>query len=299
VRNADTKEPITAGTIFEAASLSKIVVAHAALQQVSAGALDLDEPLSRFAGPILHSDVGSSAITTRHVLSHTTGLPNWRRDEFPLKIYFQPGSRFSYSGEGFVYLQSALEKLARDSLNEIMKKLVFQPFGMHHSSFLWQERFSNNFASPHNDDGQPATKFRPIAANAAYSLHTTAADFARFIAAALRGDRLAPEIAQLWITPQIHAPKGRYEALESTPPETDDSVAWGLGWGLEPRRGNVFQWGSNVGATAFAIGSPEKGSALCAFANSNTGLDIMPSIVETLLPGDHPSFAWLGLVSTS
>jgi CubicO group peptidase (beta-lactamase class C family) len=77
VRDIRTKEPVNAGTVFEAASLSKPVVAYAALQLVDPGKLDLDEPLSHIV-PVLVPDE-SSDITARHVLTHTTGLPNWNR----------------------------------------------------------------------------------------------------------------------------------------------------------------------------------------------------------------------------
>src|SRR5688572_20487751 len=122
VRNADARQPVSAETVFQAASLSKPVFAHAVLQLVDAGMLQLDEPLSRFVPPLAPDDPACLRITARHVLSHTTGLPNWRRDEYPLRTYFPPGSRFSYSGEAFVYLQSVIEGLTGEPLEAIMKR---------------------------------------------------------------------------------------------------------------------------------------------------------------------------------
>ena len=87
VRNIETGAPVDAHTVFESASLSKPAVAHAALQLVDAGQLDLDEPLSRFVGQLVPRDPASASITARHVLSHTTGLPNWRRNDVPLRTY--------------------------------------------------------------------------------------------------------------------------------------------------------------------------------------------------------------------
>jgi len=74
------------------------------------GKLDLDTPLVKYMPG--RYDVGDDPrldqITARHVLSHTTGFPNWRpRGDKILKMYFTPGNRFSYSGEGFVYYRKS------------------------------------------------------------------------------------------------------------------------------------------------------------------------------------------------
>lgn len=299
VRNLDTGAPVDSQTVFEAASLSKPVVAHAALQLVDDGKLDLDEPLSRLAGPLVPHDPASATITVRHVLSHTTGLPNWRRNDVPLRTYFPPGSRFSYSGEGFVYLQSALERLTGDPLATVLQRCVFDPLGMKNSSFIWRDSFDGDAAFGHDSAGKVEAKFKPDRANAAFSLHTTAIDYGRFVVAAMEGALLSEKAARLWTEPQIPTPKGRFEALESTPPETEAGVYWGLGWGLELDAKAFFHWGANPGMTAFVLAMPAKRAAFVVFMNSDTGLNIVPSIVERTMQGQHPAMSWLGLPHNS
>ena len=295
VRNIETGAPVDAHTVFESASLSKPAVAHAALQLVDAGQLDLDEPLSRFVGQLVPRDPASASITARHVLSHTTGLPNWRRNDVPLRTYFPPGSRFSYSGEGFVYLQSALERLTGERLDIILQRNVLAPLGMNNSSFVWQDSFAENAAFGHDRKGKVEAKFKPDRANAAFSLHTTSSDYGRFVVAAMEGTLLSEGAARLWMEPQIATPRGRFEALESIPPETEPGVYWGLGWGVEPDAKAFFHWGANPGMTAFVLAMPTKHAAFVVFMNSDTGLNIVPGIVEYLMQGQHPALSWLGL----
>ncbi|MFC0010280.1 serine hydrolase domain-containing protein [Devosia nitrariae] len=293
VRHMRTTDPVDADTVFEAASLSKPLVAYAVLHLVDAGRIDLDEPLSRIVPAVIPNDHEAAAITARHVLTHTTGLPNWRREEYPLRIYFPPGSRFSYSGEGFLYLQSAVEHLPGEPLDNLMRKLVFEPLGMERSAYTWEERFEENFAAAHDDKGNAYEKFKPSVANAAYSLHTTAVEYSRFLVATIGNSGLSKPIHEEWLAPQAHVPVGRFEALESTPPETDPGVAWSLGLGLEVETGTWFHWGSNLGASAFAVVNAR--SAFVLFANSNSGLSLVPQILGEFLPGDHPALSWLGL----
>ena len=128
VTNAETKAPVTGSTVFEAASLSKPVFAYAVLKLVDGGKFDLDKPLNQYLSG--NYDVGDdprlNQITARRVLTHTTGFPNWRPNGSPvLKIFFTPGEKFSYSGEGFVYLAKAVEHLAGEPFDAFMKKKWF------------------------------------------------------------------------------------------------------------------------------------------------------------------------------
>jgi CubicO group peptidase (beta-lactamase class C family) len=135
--------------VMNAASLVKQVVAHLALELVD----ELDEPV-----------VGG--ITVRHVLTHTTGLPNWRPPGKPLEALRPPGQRWGYSGEGFVLLQRHLERRTGKAITALADQRVFQPLQMADSYLAEPEPGFHGY--------------RP--------LMTTAADYGRFLAYVLRVD---------------------------------------------------------------------------------------------------------------
>jgi CubicO group peptidase (beta-lactamase class C family) len=293
VRNASTAAAVDADTILEAASLSKPIFAYAVLRLVDAGVLSLDTRLADHAPDYLPDDPRAAGITVRDVLRHTTGLPNWRNNEYRLKTYFPPGARFSYSGEGFVWLQRAVEAVSGEPLDALARRLVFEPLQMRRSSYVWQPEFDANHADPHDAALTPGTKGKPAAANPASSLHTTAADYARFLQAVLSGTGLQPATARLWLAPQVRLRRPCRQCLSDSLPEADQRVAWGLGWRLEPESGTFFHWGDNGRFKAFVIGSMAERSAVVAFANGENGMAIMPDLIHQLMPGDHPVFGWL------
>ena len=293
-RSAQARATVDKDTVFDAASLSKTVFAHAVLQLVDQGYLSLDVPLGDYLPHYVPGDDRVSSITARHVLSHSGGLPNWRNSDVPLKTYFQPGERFSYSGEGFLYLQKAIEAITGEKLHVLAERLVLQPFEMTRSSYTWNWSFDRNRAYPHDAFGRPALGGKPGEGNAAWSLQTTATDFARFLLSVLDGSRLQPETAQAWLRPHIDIHRPDIQNLASTEGEVATGVAWGLGWGLESAEGNFFHWGDNGAFKAFTIGSMQSQNALVCFLNGASGLSIMPELVAAaFMPGARASLAWL------
>ena len=143
--NDSAQTPLDTATIFEAASLSKPVFAYLVLRLADRGEFDLDRPLLEMLEyPRVAHDERSKRITARMVLSHGTGLPNWGGER--LTLQFDPGTAYGYSGEGFVFLQKAIERVTGRSLEALARREVFQPLGMTRSSFVWQERFAGNAA---------------------------------------------------------------------------------------------------------------------------------------------------------
>jgi CubicO group peptidase (beta-lactamase class C family) len=291
VRDIDSAKPVTDQTVFDVASLTKPMVAYAVLQLVDQGALDLDGPLTLYTTPVVPDDPASFRISARHILTHTSGLQNLRGKE-PLRIWFEPGVRYSYSSIGFMYLQRALEALTNETLEETMRRLVFVPLSMSSSSLVWDERFESDAAISH-ENGERLGKHRPLQANASYSLQTTAADYGRFVSAVLQGSRLKSDTYREWLRPTMNAPKDSALQLEDPSTELDAEIAWGLGWGLEPERSTFFQWGKMNGVRSFVLGSPKRKAGAVLLTNGNTGLRLVSSVADLVLAGEHPATRWL------
>ena len=296
VRHSRSPLSVDENTVFDAASLSKPIFAQVVLQLVDQGQLTLDTLLVDQLAGYIANDPRASSISVAHALSHSSGLPNWRTLEHPLRTYFSPGERFSYSGEGFLYLQRVVEALTGEPLEGLAQKLVFEPLGMTRSSFVWERRFEANRAYGHDVFGTPALGNKPGEANAAWSLQTCAVDYARFLIGALAGTRLRPATTQLALAPRIQVKHRGIESLGLSPEVPTTGVAWGLGWGLEPGAGTFFHWGANGPFTAFTIGSLQDRSAFVIFTNGASGLSIMPEIVAHFSSGERPSLVWLDFI---
>jgi CubicO group peptidase (beta-lactamase class C family) len=290
-RDQASADPVTPETVFPAASLTKPIVSYAVLQLADSGVLNLDEPLSRWTPQVVPDDPSSSLITLRHVLTHTCGLQNIRGKE-PVRMYFAPGSWFSYASMGFTFMQSAIEAVTGEALETTMQRLVFGPLGMRSSSLEWQDRFLTNMASPHEAEERIETH-RPAAANASYTLHTTAFDYGTFIAAVLGGARLKTSTWEKWLTADVMVPKGAIVHLRGAPAATETDIGWGLGWGVEPSQRAFFQWGKMSGVRAFALGSLDQQTGVVLLTNSNRGLRLMDDVTRDISPGNHAAIRWL------
>ncbi len=275
-------------TVFPAASLTKPVFAYGALMLVRDGMLDLDRSLSDYLKePYIQGDDRLQKITARMVLSHTTGFPNWRPGFWtgspkPLKIQFEPGTNFRYSGEGFNYLQLVVENITGKQLDIYMRDAVLNPLGMHDSWFVWNEIFKYKIAIPHNRWGRSVDKWywQPEKPMGAGTLFTTIEDYARFLSAMLSTvdsykhmayptQKLSPKYIEKMLQPQI---------------ERDNQLAWSLGWGLEEHEKDWFfwQWGDNPGIKHFAAGSRSRELAVVVFTNGQNGQKVCRPIVEAV-----------------
>jgi CubicO group peptidase (beta-lactamase class C family) len=297
VANSTTNQAVDENTIFEAASLSKPVFAYAVLKLVEKGKLDLDTPLVKYLSKsYLENDERANLITARMVLSHTTGFPNWAIGQ-PLKTQFNPGERFSYSGEGFVYLQRVVEHLTGQKLNDVMQKEVFEPLGMKDSSFVWLDKYENRKATGHDSAGKAKNLRKYTEANAAGGLHTTAADYAKFVIAILKGTGLKKETFKEMFKVQSKVDEACSNCIDNKPSgRLSSSIFWGLGWGLQQTgsRRSFWHWGDNNGDThCFVIASEKQRSGMVIFTDSANGHSIIPFIVEKIMGAKQPVSAWI------
>ncbi len=307
-KDAGTKLDDT--TVFAGASLSKTVFAYLTLLLANDGHIDLDEPLQDYLPqPLpnypnyadLENDARYRLITARMVLNHTTGLPNLRTatGDARLHIEFQPGSRFSYSGEGFRLLQFVIEAVTKTDIETLAHDRVFAPFGMRHTSFVWRKGFANTVAAPHNEFEWAADPDRPPTADAAGSLLTTAHDYARFLVGLLVAEDSQRGVVQRMLTPQVRITSARMFGAKGsalTPDSERKHLAWALGWGAfdTPNGRALFHTGHKAGAQNYAVVFPDRGIGIVLFSNSDNFESVAAEIVAAGIGDRESPFDWLG-----
>ena len=202
-------------------------------------------------------------ITARMVLSHTSGLT----EDPPNKILFTPGKKFSYSGEGYLYLQQVVEKISGLSTNDFMIKEVFKPLNMNNSSYIYKNTYNNLIVSPHNEFGEKVKWFMDLKkikrAHVAGSLFTTAEDYAKFL---------------------IGLSKDIYTHMLKTQIKITKKIYWGLGVGLEyvNRKKMLWHWGDSQTIRNFVSYDPKRGNGFVLFTNSANGLAILDELTTIL-----------------
>ena len=277
VKDSASKVPVDNDTVFEAASVSKTVFAYAAMKLCEKGVIGLDTPLTKYSPkPFLEGDPRLELITARHVLSHTTGFQNWRSDKEPLKIHFTPGEKFSYSGEGYSYLQSVVTHVTGQPIEPYMKANLLTPFGMTASGYAWNETFEKRMARPHDPKGKPLENNKPGAEAiaryaAAGELRTTPTDYAKFMIEVIdpkKSDafRLNKKSLEEMLRPQV---------------KVDDSTSWALGWKMHHgEKGNfIAHGGDNQGFHSFVVASVERKRGAIIMTNGENGNEVINKLV--------------------
>lgn len=274
-------------SVFEAASLSKPVFAIGVLTLVKRHKLDLDRALSDYlnhpyeheqnpfgTGPVdLVVDPRLKQVTARMVLSHTAGLPNWSRNQ-PLFFVSDPGERWIYSGEGYVYLQTVVESITGEPINVFLHEVVLQPLGMTHSSLEWQETFSRTMLPGHTTSGAPVPAEHFVHPLTSSTLYTTLNDYVRFVSRLLRPEPGSPFAM---------------EEMKQVVVRADLDLAWGLGLAAEGSSiPSFFHWGASPGFQCFFLCQPKTHRAVLFFTDSDNGLNLVDLVVARSVPGIHP-----------
>jgi CubicO group peptidase (beta-lactamase class C family) len=201
---------------------------------------------------------------------------------------FPPDSCFSYSGEGFVFLQRVVEKITGKTLNQVAKEEVFGPLNMTSSSYEWTNKFDTVSAFGNSADQIK----RHSNQNAAYSLLTNANDYTIFLQALVEGTGLKAKTQQLMLE---KATPGNW--FNHKPGEATNHIWWGLGVGIQDNEKGkaIWHWGDNGDFKAFYTVFPARHESLVYFTHNSRGLFIAPEIIDLFL-GKQTTWAikWIG-----
>ena len=217
--NVADQLPVTADTIFEGASTSKPMFGFFVMRLVEEGKLDLDRPLYEYyPHPDVASDPRHRDITARMVLSHRSGFPNWRdgEDDKQLRIHFEPGTDYLYSGEGYQYLAMVLREIEGTDwpgIEALFQAKVAEPLGLEHTVYVQTPYTRAHKAEPYDSNGdwidwRNSDWFLKEDGNfvAPASIHTESLEFSRWLQALMNQELLSAESYQELFKPHSSIP---------------------------------------------------------------------------------------------
>jgi CubicO group peptidase (beta-lactamase class C family) len=325
VRRAGESEPATPDTVYAAASLTKAVFTYVLLGLVQDGLLSLDRPVGEYFPLPNPEDPRAPKITAHHLLSHSGGWRNWRNNASqPLTADFEPGSKWSYSGEGFFFLQRVMEKLSGKSMGALTRDAVFGPLGMKRSSMVGLAELEPYQASGHNTRGEITPAFgRPTLIELRRAMAERGVSLE---AAKIEDEEQAIRTAEpsLPVLPNFLSPNAAASLLTTaadfglflrhlvtarrrggraasivelmmTPQiRCNEAVQWGLGVGLEDVGGRryAWQWGDNPGFKNFFYADAQHEQAMVVFTNGDHGARVYERVIRSMAGEDHPAFLW-------
>lgn len=271
----DGKTSASYNSLFNVASLTKPVTAMTVLRLVSLGKWNLDEPLDNYwIDPDIAKESCHKKLTTRLILSHQTGFPNWRwmNKNNKLNFEFEPGTKYQYSGEGFEYLRKAIENKFGKSLEELAKEYVFQPLEMNDSSYIWNEKKdTDRIVIGYDNNGKPYDIVKNKTSNAADDLTTTVEDYGKFLVAVMNNELLSSSVFEVMKTKQVKTKKNKY---------------FGLGWVIYDL-GNeeiaLAHDGSDKGVNTIFFLLPKTKKGLIIFTNVDDGHKVYRQIIKKYL----------------
>ncbi|MBI1932271.1 MAG: serine hydrolase [Ignavibacteriales bacterium] len=294
ISDAGTKTPVEENTMFEACSMSKPVFAMLALKLVQEGKLDLDTPLFNYYAEnfVSADDDYSKQITARMILTHTSGMPNWRMGDEerngPIPVYFKPGLKFNYSGEGIYYLQRVIENITKQPLEIFANDNLFDKLNLKSTSFVWRDNFDGQISTGHNSLGNCNERKKYLHANAAFTLYTTSNDYAKIILELMNSYKSKNSIISNNLITEMLSHQVRVESREVTerPGRNLGLLAFrGLGWAIDSTiTGDViYHSGANqTGFRCYSQFSPKDGSGIVIMTNGENGSELWTKLIKKI-----------------
>ena len=311
-RDVARHKPLTEDTVMAGCSFSKTVFAYMVMQLVEENVLDLDRPVFKYLPkPLpeyrnyrdLSTDDRYKKITARMILDHSTGFPNWRRftEDGRLAIFFEPGTRFAYSGEGIDLLGLVVEEVTRADLGKLMQRRVFAPLHMRRTSMTWQPAFESNYAIGYDEKGGPLGHNQRKHPDAAGSMDTTISDFAPFAQALLERRGLGAQTWQTMLSPQIriHSQQEFPTLSQETTAQNDGiQLSYGLGLGIfqTPYGKAYFKEGRDDGWENHFVAFDHNQTALVLMSNSSTADGTFKELLSFLIGDTFTPWEWEGYI---
>ncbi len=281
--------PATTRTLYNVASLTKPVFAETMLRLVADGQLTLDEPLSRYwVDPDLTADARTQQLTARIALTHRTGFANWRRETGGrLAFRADPGSVYGYSGEGMEYLARAAEKRTGLTLEQLVQRHLFDPFGMRDAGWPMRAAFEGRLAVPSGPDGSRREPDIAATASAADNLLITVGDYATFVARVMASDALPRWLRAERDSLQAVDPSGTQPCNPATNARCPRRGGYGLGWSVLEFEGETVLWhtGADWGERTMVFYVPARREGAVLFTNSFDGFNVIIPAGMALVSG--------------
>ncbi len=273
-------QPAPINTVWNVASMTKPITAVITLKLVNQGLWSLNEPIyNYYTDPDVANDPNSKLLTTRMILSHQSGLPNWRGNssEGKLKFEFTPGTKYQYSGEGYEYLRKALEAKFHKNLEQLAQELVFNPLEMNNTQLVWSKSMENKpFAKWHNSEYELYETDKYDEANAADNLLTTVEDYSKFMLYILQGAGVSDSLQKDMVADQVRVSSFKH---------------FGLGWWVDEKinandDSALVLAGDDIGVHCIAFILPNSEKGLLIFTNSDNGTEAYMEIINQYLEND-------------
>jgi CubicO group peptidase (beta-lactamase class C family) len=295
--DVEAKQPVTVSTLFQAGSVSKPVAAMGALVLVQDGKLSLDGDINKYLKGWkvpANAYTANAPVTLEGLLSHTAGLtvhgfPGYAAgtsvptvaqvldgvapaNTAPVRVDFDPGSRWRYSGGGYTIAQLAMTDVTGQTFPALMQRLVLGPLAMKESTYEQPLPASlvPAAAAGYRTDGKPVEGKRHVYPEmAAAGLWTTPSDLARFAIGIQR------------VLADGKGPLTKAYAENMVTPRQND---YALGLGIETRGRSTYfmHGGADEGFQCQLIASANRGYGAIVMTNSDAGNRLMPEIIRAI-----------------
>ncbi|HWK79347.1 MAG TPA: serine hydrolase domain-containing protein [Thermomicrobiales bacterium] len=298
VASIATRMPLVPDALFQIGSISKVFATTLAMTLVDEGKLDLDVPVITYVPDLPLTDPDArGTITTRHLLSHASGLEgdrfaNYGRGDDAsaravanfgvLEQWVPPGTLFAYCNTGFYLVGRICEILTGQTFEQALQERVLAPWGLEHTVLFAEDAIARPHAVGQNlrsrEEGFAIARpyWNRRHATAAGGVLSTVGDLVRFARAHLAGGELDGNR----VLSAASARAMREEQIAVGPGDATFGSAYGLGWSLKTQDGvqRIGHGGATDGFRAQLTAVPEKGFVLAMLTNADTGTSAMQEI---------------------